>query len=497
MKNKSISLINKKEYFLPEKIDDKLRIDNFLEANKCKKVIVIQGLGFVGTVMSLIVANALTEEYAVIGIDLANEQSFWKICSLNEGVFPILSSDPKVELFYQNALRKGNLLATFDPYAYSKADVIIVDINLDVAKGNNLILEEIINYDVDLTAFKKGINSIAEYCKEDVLILVETTVPPGTCINIVKPAIDKKLKERKLNNSVKIGHSYERVMPGPNYIDSIQNFYRVYSGVDAASADSAEYFLKTIIKTDSFPLTRLGSTNATETAKVMENSFRAMNIAFLQEWTELAESAGINLQEVVSAIRMRSTHQNMMLPGLGVGGYCLTKDPLLASWAASNFFGASKLVFSEKAVQTNDYMPAHSVKRIKKLFPSGLKNKKILLLGISYLGNVGDTRYSPVQMLYENLLNEGTRITLHDPYISWWEEMDLKVFTELEAVTNDNYDLIVFSTKHDTYFLNEGLDKWLSEQNTIIYDSNLVLDERKINLYKINNTVKIVGRGDI
>ena len=91
-----------------------------------------------------------------------------------------------------------------------------------------------------------------------------------------------------------IGHSYERVMPGPNYIDSIQNFYRVYSGINEESANAVELFLKTIIKTDQYPLTRLHSTTATEMAKVMENSFRAMNIAFIEEWGQFAEEAEVN-----------------------------------------------------------------------------------------------------------------------------------------------------------------------------------------------------------
>lgn len=96
---------------------------------------VVQGLGFVGSVMGLVVANALTEEYAVIGIDLPTPGSYWKIRSINEGVFPVIASDPKIELYYQNALQKKNYYASFDAYAYSKADVIVVDINLDVQKN--------------------------------------------------------------------------------------------------------------------------------------------------------------------------------------------------------------------------------------------------------------------------------------------------------------------------------------------------------------------------
>ena len=145
-------------------------------------------------------------------------------------------------------------------------------------------------------------------------------------MKVVKPIIEENSeKEIFPINKLKIGHSYERVMPGPQYIDSIKNYYRVYSGINEYSATQTEIFLKTIISTKKYPLTRLNNTNATEMAKVLENSFRAMNIAFAVEWSRFAEEAGVNLYEIVDAIRMRPTHKNLMYPGIGVGGYCLTK----------------------------------------------------------------------------------------------------------------------------------------------------------------------------
>lgn len=313
----SRSPITNKEYPIPSSVNDKAGIDDFIALHPGKKVVVVQGLGFVGSVMGLVVANALTEEYAVIGIDLPTASSYWKICSINEGVFPILASDPKISLYYENSRQKNNYYATYDPYVYSKADVVVVDINLDVKKqtgaGNNLE-----DYSVDLTPFKKAIESIGNNCRPDVLVLVETTVPPGTSEKVVRPLVEDCLQKRELPiTELKVAHSYERVMPGPKYIDSIQNFYRVFAGTDDRSANEAEKFLRTVIKTDEYPLTRLGNTNATEMAKVLENSFRAMNIAFMVEWSRFAEEAGVDIYEVVNAIRMRPTHKNIMLPGLG------------------------------------------------------------------------------------------------------------------------------------------------------------------------------------
>ena len=313
----SKSHLTGKTYLIPQNTDDSKRINSFLNLNKGKKIIVVQGLGFVGAVMSIVCANALHEEYAVIGIDLPSPEAYWKICSINEGIFPIISADKKVEEYFQNSIKKNNFYATFDTYAFTKADVVIVDINLDVQKQNNHIQsDKIVDYSVNLSGFESAIKSIGDRCKEDILVLIETTVPPGTT-NLARKIIQDCLRLRNLNpEKIKIGHSYERVMPGPNYIDSIQNFYRVYSGVNDHSADYVERFLKTIIRVDEYPLTRLKSTNATEMSKVLENSFRAMNIAFIVEWSRYAEEAGVDLYEVVNAIRMRPTHKNIMLPGI-------------------------------------------------------------------------------------------------------------------------------------------------------------------------------------
>ena len=401
-----------------------MNVDSFVKKNKNKYIVVVQGLGFVGAAMAVVVANSVKEEYAVIGIDLPSKLKL--IDELNMGKFPIECTDKKIYEYFNNSIEKKTFYATTDIYAYSKADIIVVDINLDVIKKLNSKKQSDF-YEVNLKPFKLAIKTIAENCKNDVLVLIETTVPPGTCERIVKPIFKEIFDSRGLEHNYKIGHSFERVMPGPGYVDSIQNFYRVYSGVDNKSTKAVEKFLKSIITTDKYPLTKLGSTNASEMCKVLENSFRAMNIAFIQEWTEFAESAGVNLYEVIESIRMRPTHKNIMKPGLGVGGYCLTKDPLLASWASQEWFNSVKLKQSEEAVSINDKMPLHTYEIIKKYFNKDLEGKRILILGISYLQNVGDTRYTPVEILYNKLLDDGVSIVLHDPFVSFWKEKNVEI----------------------------------------------------------------------
>jgi UDP-N-acetyl-D-glucosamine dehydrogenase len=468
-------------------------IENFLKKHSNKKIVAVQGLGFVGAVMSLVIANSDNEEYAVIGVDLPNRRDV--IDKLNDGVFPINCTDPKVYEYFEQVKERGNFLATDDIYAYKKADVVIVDINLDVDKEID-DEKKLKGYHVNLSGFESAMRVVAQNCKEEVLLLVETTVPPGTCQNVVKPIFEEEFEKRGLKPKFKIGHSYERVMPGPGYVDSIKNFYRVYSGINKESEEAVKDFLESIISTDEYPLTKLGNTNASEMSKVLENSYRAMNIAFIQEWTEFAESAGVDLFEVIRAIRMRPTHQNIMRPGLGVGGYCLTKDPLLASWASQKFFNSVSLTQSEQAVRINDRMPLHTLNRIQKFFNGELKGLKVLILGISYLQNVGDTRYTPVDLLYDGLKANEIDIVLHDPFVERWEEKELDIQTE--NIRETGFDAIIIGTPHDKYIKEGMLEEILSKEEklSVVVDPHGIIPDALMQKYS-KFKFKVIGRGDV
>jgi UDP-N-acetyl-D-glucosamine dehydrogenase len=480
---------------------DREVIEEFLSRNDEKSVVVVQGLGFVGSVMSLVCANAISAEYAVVGVDLPNRESFWKIGSFREGILPISSTDPKVSEFFENARSQGNHLATFDNFVYSVADFVIVDVNLDVSK-NSSKEGELINFDVDLGAFEKAIKTIADFCKPGVLIIVETTVPPGTCENVILPIMTKGFASRGFSkDAFKIGHSYERVMPGPNYIDSIQNFYRVYSGINQESADATEVFLRSIISTDNYPLTRLKNTNSTEMAKVLENSYRAMNIAFMVEWSRFAEEAKVDLYEVVNAIRMRDTHKNMMLPGIGVGGYCLTKDPLLASWSRQKIFNSNhSLSQSEQGVRINDQMPFFAYEfLLQKLNSLGrvMKGLKVLLLGVSYRGDVGDTRYSPVELFCKLLISAESKVYAHDYFVKYWEETSISVDNDIQSALDSDFDILVFTTLHSGYRSNRYLMETLERKSgLVVFDTIGLMTGDELEKIKCKHHLLILGNGD-
>lgn len=467
--------------------------NSFIQQNIGKPVIAVQGLGFVGSVMSLVCSNALTKDYSVLGVDVPEMED--RIKSLNQGIFPLVAEDPKIEIYFRNALQKGNFFATSDFNSFSYADIIIVDINLDVSKTKNQD-ESLNSFDVDLSSFKNAIGTIGSCCKEDVLVLVETTVPPGTCHKIVAPILHEKLSDRGLTTSkIKIAHSYERVMPGPAYIDSIQNYPRVYAGIDEKSADAAECFLKTIIDTSKCTLTRLSNTTATEMAKVLENSYRATNIAFAVEWSRFAEEAGVDLWSIVNAIRVRPTHSNLMFPNIGVGGYCLTKDPLLASWARKNYFGSEDdLEMSVSSVSTNDQMPLFAYQRLKSVFGS-LDNKRILLFGVSYRGDVGDTRFSPVEPLFRLLKSHSCEIKVHDPYISQWHELGVPVSPDSDDVLLSNPELIIFSTAHSKYKSDGFISNLMKLNECKIFDMVGLLSNEQIGLLSQKHKISVLGRG--
>jgi len=471
-----------------------MEIKSFITKNSNNSVIAVQGLGFVGSVMSLVCANAISTDYTVIGVDVPEMDQ--KIKLLNQGVFPVVAEDPKIETYFNNALNKGNIYATSDSASFSYADIIIVDINLDVKKTKNDD-NSLNSFDVDLTSFRDAIRTIGTYCKEDVLVLVETTVPPGTCHKLVEPILHEKLSDRGLTTSkIKIAHSYERVMPGPNYIDSIQNYPRVYSGVDEKSADAAETFLKTIINSAKCKLTRLSSTTATEMAKVLENSYRATNIAFAVEWSRFAEEAGVDLWSIVNAIRVRPTHANLMFPNIGVGGYCLTKDPLLASWARKNHFGSkSDLEMSVNSVSTNDQMPLFAYQRLKCVLGS-LENKKLILFGVSYRGDVGDTRFSPVEPLYRLLKTHSCEIKVHDPYLTEWHELGIPVSSNSDDLLLISPDLIIISTAHSKYKSDDFILNLMKLKKCKIFDMVGLFSDKQITHLRKKHKISVLGRGE-
>ena len=292
-----------------------------------------------------------------------------------------------------------------------------------------------------------------------------------------------------------LAHSYERVMPGSNYLSSIINYWRVYSGINPKSADKCEQFLSEIINIEEYPLTRLKNTTSSEVGKLLENSYRAVNIAFMEEWGRFAEDSGVDLYEVIEAIRLRPTHSNIRQPGFGVGGYCLTKDPLFAKIAARDILciKGHKFPFSTEAVRVNAKMPLVSLEKIKTYFNGNLKNINILLMGVTYRQNVGDTRFSPSEKFVNMVLREDARVSAFDPLVSSWNEVDIIMEPVLPKLKG--FHVIVFAVPHNE-FKKIDLKSWASDLDVLFFDANNVLTKKQVSqLEKNSMNFMSIGRG--
>jgi nucleotide sugar dehydrogenase len=456
-----------------------------------RPVVAVQGLGFVGAAMSIAVASARNGDqaaYSVIGVDLDDDPGRARVDALNAGRFPFETTDASLVAALSAVRDEGNFVACCDPLAYGRADVIVVDVPLDIdwrAEPPSL----------RLAGFEAAIRTIGRAVRPGALVLVETTVPPGTTEKIVVPTVAAELTLRGIDPaSVLVAHSYERVMPGADYFDSIVNYWRVYAGHTDAAADAAESFLRSVINTAEYPLTRLTNTTASETAKVMENTFRATTIALMDEWGRFAQVAGVDLYEVVDAIRMRPTHANMRTPGFGVGGYCLTKDPLFARLAAATLFDTElEFPFSTAAVRTNDEAPLTVLELVRGHLGGDLSGRKILLAGISYRQDVGDTRYSPSETFVRAAVASGAEVVAHDPLVAHWDELDQD--TPADLPDPHGFDAVVFAVPHAIY---RGLTlaDWLGDARPVIVDGFDVLRaEQRDEAQQLGCVVASIGRG--
>jgi nucleotide sugar dehydrogenase len=470
-----------------------------------RKIVAVQGLGFVGCVMASVVADATDKDgkpiYYVHGHQRASKRSYWKVPMINAGIPPVSSSDAEVpQIFHRTVVEKKNFRATSDDSVYGLVDVVVVDIQLDATKPAFGEAEK--GY-CDISAFREGIRTLGQYIQPHCMVLVETTVPPGTCEKVVKPILEEEFTKRGIDiktNPPLVAHSYERVMPGAKYVASIRDFWRVFSGVNPKSIELCREFLSNVLDVENYPLTQLDNTNASELSKTMENTYRAVNIALTLEWAKFAEQIGVDIFKVRDAIRKRKgTHDNLLRPSLGVGGYCLTKDPVLANWAMGALFGAEgSLDFAIRSVNVNDTMPLHTIDIIKKEFKS-LQNLKIAVLGVSYLEDVGDTRHSPSKTLVEFLRKDLALVKAHDPYVEAWPELEeIHVQSDMNEVLPDA-DVVIFAVGHSQY--KSIVPKELlaiCKTKPLIVDCSNFLSDATINIYKgLGCKVRGVGKGHI
>lgn len=534
MSNYSVSPEGQK-FAIPEKDEyaaEFKRIKSLAEAARSegKEVVVVMGVGFVGAVMAAIIADSVDKSSGkpnkfVIGCQRPSTRSYWKIPLLNQGTSPVKAEDPDVApMIKRCVLDKKTLIATYNSDCLKLADCVVVDVQCDYTKG---ALGNMRTGRAEMSALEATMKTIGEKVPEKCLTLIETTVAPGTTEFVAWPIMKKAFTARGIKSEPLLAHSFERVMPGRNYVSSIRDFWRVCSGCNAEARERVEKFLREVLNTEEYPLTVMDRPIESETTKIVENSYRATILAFLNEWSLFAERNGVDLIKVIKAIKVRPTHSNIIFPGPGIGGYCLPKDGGLGYWAYKHILGFNDDIFkiTTTAIDINDTRGLH----VAALTRDALRNMgkqiaraPLLLCGTSYRQDVADTRYSGSEIVVRKLTEMGADMRVHDPYLEHWFELEkqdtypapghswARFFRNQDSLANVRVqkDLakalagaqaIILAVPHSPYLEldPDKIVKWAGAPLAVI-DCFGILDDEKIRRYfELGCEVKALGRGHI
>jgi UDP-N-acetyl-D-glucosamine dehydrogenase len=495
-----------------------------------REVVVVMGVGFVGAVMAAIIADTVDKKTGkpskfVIGCQRPSTRSYWKIPVLDKGQSPVKAEDPQVDpMIARCVLEKKTLIATYNSDCLELADCVVVDVQCDYIKKD---LGQLRTGQTDMAALEATMKTIGQRIPPNCLVLIETTVAPGTTEFVAWPILKKAFQARGIKTDPLLAHSFERVMPGRQYVASIRDFWRVCSGCNTKAGNRVEKFLREVLNTEKYELTIMDRPIESETTKIVENSYRATILAFLDEWSLFAERNGVDLIKVIKAIKMRPTHSNIIFPGPGIGGYCLPKDGGLGCWAYKHLLGFEDDIFkiSTMAIDINDTRGLH----VATLTRDALRNMgryiagaNVLLCGASYRQDVADTRYSGSEIVVRRLTEMGAEMRVHDPYVEHWHELQQqdtypargqswsRFFRNQEnlkeiRVQNDlpkalkGAEAVILAVPHEPYLkLNpDDIVKWSGAPLAVIDCYGILEDEKIRRYFELGCEVKALGRGHI
>jgi len=395
------------------------------------KICVI-GLGYIGLPTALL----LSQNHEVYGCDINQEI----VSKINRKEMPFL--EPGMDKIIQDA----NIVAATHPV---EADVFIICVPTPFDKEVRM---------ADLRYVKLALESIVPYLRSGNLVVVESTITPGACEKVAIPILERS--NLIVGKDVYLSHCPERAIPGRTFFEMVHND-RIIGGINEKSTDLTtdiyQSFVKgTIYKTD---------IRTAEFVKLIENTFRDVNIALANELAMLSEDIGINIWK---AIELANKHPrvNILSPGPGVGGHCIAVDPWFLTESSCN----AKLITMAREI--NDGMPSFIVLKAKRIFQeTGIKDPVVTIFGVAYKGNIDDTRETPALKLIKLCEKEGWTVKIYDPLVHSFEYPLLSI----EEATRDS-DIIILETDHDCY---RSLDaKHLSKimRNKIIIDTKNILN---------------------
>ena len=380
--------------------------------------------------------------HKVIGVDV-NEKV---VNNINKG--KIIIEEPNLEELVEDVVKKGNLIASISP---KESDVFIISVPTPIKDDKTSDMSYVIS----------ATKSIVKYLKEGNIVVLESTSPVGTTEEVVKPIIEES--GLKVGRDIMLGYCPERVIPG-KIIYELKNNDRVIGGIDKKSAEEIRKIYKTIVDGNIY----LTDCKTAELCKLMENTYRDVNIALSNELLLICDKLNINVWEVIEYSN-KHPRVNLHTPGPGVGGHCLAVDPwfiIEKEPELSNIIKSSRLL--------NDSMPEYVYNKIDKILQKD-KSKKITILGITYKANTDDMRESPIIKLIDKLLKNNYNVKVFDPYI---KDFQINCQSILEACKDS--DLLILGVHHD-YFKNLPLDEIKTTmKGNLILDTRNFLDKEEV-----------------
>ncbi|MFT3892209.1 MAG: nucleotide sugar dehydrogenase [Anaerolineales bacterium] len=387
--------------------------------NKSARLAVI-GLGYVGLPVAAMFADA---GFDVMGVEIIPE----RVEKINNGISPIEGDEPGLADLLTRVIQSRRLRATSNYEDLRDRDIILIDVETPVDDRN------IPRYE----ALRSALKSLGTVLKRGALVIVESTVAPGTINNVVLPLLEEH-SQTKLNEGFSLGICPERVMPG-KLLKNLSTLSRVTGGMTPETSETMIALYKNIVHAD---LDAADCITA-ELVKTTENAYRDVQIAFANEVALICEAVGGDVWKVRELVN-KSPMRQMHLPGAGVGGHCIPKDPWLLAYGASDKNVSLRIIPSAREV--NNSMPLHMVKLLEKALEQAgrpLLDARIGVLGYAYLENSDDTRNSPTRSLVARLYELGAQPIIHDP---WIPEYNGDVFERVKGC-----DAVVLMVAHNEY----------------------------------------------
>ena len=446
--------------------------------------IVVIGMGYVGIPIAALFADV--KGFEVVGVQRRSKRSGWKIDWLNNGRNPIGGDEPGLSELIMRVAKKRTLKVVDDASVCRDAEAVLIDVQTPVDT----------NRVPDYASLKEVATEVGKYMRPKTLVVIESTVAPGTTDRLVKPILEKS-SGMEACKDFSLAYSYERVMVG-RLIKNIIELPRVVGGIDAESTKRAMELYQHVVKATLYPTDTLTA----EVTKVVENTYRDVNIAFANEVALICESLGVDVFKVRALVNTLPNDpknpasnpvRNMHFPSGGVGGHCLPKDPWLLKYGLDTYgkfrFFPRVMVASRKL---NDAMPAHVIDLLEEAFTEQdkkAKGAKIAVLGVAFLENSDDTRNTPSAALYRELKKRGFEPVLHDPLV---RDFELPFTKDLDEAV-EGADAVILSTKHKEY-LALDLKRLRNKLATpIMIDSRNAFTEEEA--VKAGFTYRGVGKG--